>query len=51
LEEKKYITVLDGYTLNPGDVSWEPLKALGNVTIYDRTLIDQIVTHLQEVEQ
>ncbi|MFV0321938.1 MAG: D-2-hydroxyacid dehydrogenase [Alphaproteobacteria bacterium] len=31
------IVVLDGYTENPGDLSWEPLKALGDVTVYDRT--------------
>lgn len=34
------IVVLDGYTLNPGDLSWEPLKNLGDVTIYDRTSYD-----------
>lgn len=31
------IVVLDGYTLNPGDISWDSLKELGDVTIYDRT--------------
>jgi glycerate dehydrogenase len=31
------IVVLDGYTLNPGDLSWERLQALGACTIYDRT--------------
>lgn len=31
------IVVLDGYTENPGDLSWEPLKKLGEVTVYDRT--------------
>lgn len=31
------IVVLDGYTENPGDLSWEPLEALGEVTVYDRT--------------
>ena len=31
------ITVLDGYTLNPGDLSWEPLQKLGSLTVYDRT--------------
>lgn len=29
--------VLDGYTLNPGDLEWAPLKELVDVTIYDRT--------------
>jgi glycerate dehydrogenase len=31
------IVVLDGYTLNPGDLSWEPLQALGDCVIRDRT--------------
>jgi|GEM_PF-5450592 len=31
------IVILDGYTANPGDLSWEGLKELGEVTVYDRT--------------
>ena len=31
------IVVLDGYTLNPGDLSWSGLEALGELTVYDRT--------------
>lgn len=31
------ITVLDGYTLNPGDLSWEKLRRLGDLAVYDRT--------------
>lgn len=31
------IAVLDGYTLNPGDLSWEGLETLGECTVYDRT--------------
>ncbi len=31
------IVVLDGYTLNPGDLSWEPLTSLGECRIYERT--------------
>lgn len=31
------IVVLDGYTLNPGDLSWGKLEALGELTVYDRT--------------
>jgi glycerate dehydrogenase len=34
---------LDGYTLNPGDLSWEGLEALGTVTVYDRTPAESIV--------
>ena len=35
------IVVLDGYTENPGDISWEPLEALGEVTVYDRTSYEE----------
>ncbi|AAK80887.1 glycerate dehydrogenase [Clostridium acetobutylicum] len=31
------IVVLDGYTLNPGDMSWEAFKEIGDLTVYDRT--------------
>lgn len=31
------IVILDGYTENPGDLSWAPLEALGKLTVYDRT--------------
>lgn len=31
------IVVLDGYTENPGDLSWAPLEALGELMVYDRT--------------
>ncbi len=31
------IVVLDGYTENPGDLSWDELRTLGDVTVYDRT--------------
>ncbi|MFD2144290.1 hypothetical protein [Mucilaginibacter antarcticus] len=37
------IVVLDGHTLNPGDLSWEALSKLGDITIYDRTPQDEIV--------
>ncbi len=31
------IVVLDGFTENPGDLSWKPLEELGELTVYDRT--------------
>lgn len=31
------IVVLDGYTENPGDLSWDGLKKYGELTVYDRT--------------
>ena len=37
MDKKIKIVVLDGYTENPGDLSWEGLKALGQLTVYDRT--------------
>jgi len=37
------MVVLDGYTLNPGDLSWDSLIEFGDLTVYDRTPIHQIV--------
>ena len=34
------IIVLDGYTENPGDLSWGGLEALGELKVYDRTPVD-----------
>ena len=31
------IVVLDGYTENPGDLSWDQLSCMGELTVYDRT--------------
>jgi glycerate dehydrogenase len=36
------IVVLDGYTLNPGDLDWAPLHAIGDCTIHDRTPLKQV---------
>jgi glycerate dehydrogenase len=38
-----HIVVLDGYTLNPGDVSWDALNKLGTCEIHDRTPPEQVV--------
>lgn len=35
------IVVLDGYTLNPGDISWDGLSKMGELTVYDRTSYDR----------
>lgn len=35
------IVVLDGYTLNPGDITWEGLEKIGELTVYDRTSYDR----------
>lgn len=37
------LVVLDGYTLNPGDLSWGALAALGNLTVHERTPSEHIV--------
>jgi glycerate dehydrogenase len=44
------IVVLDGHTLNPGDLSWEGLEALGETVIYDRTPEDQVVARAQDAQ-
>ena len=44
------IVVLDGYTENPGDLSWEALAALGELTVYDRTPADEIVSRISDAE-
>ena len=44
------IVVLDGYTLNPGDISWEGLEALGDVTVYDRTEEEDIVARIGDAD-
>ena len=44
------IVVLDGFTLNPGDLSWEGLEKLGDLTVYDRTTLDEIVDRACDCE-
>ncbi|MHC4172214.1 MAG: D-2-hydroxyacid dehydrogenase [Planctomycetota bacterium] len=44
------IIVLDGYTLNPGDLTWRDLEALGECTVYDRTAPEDIVERAGEAE-
>ena len=44
------IVVLDGYVLNPGDLSWKPLESLGSVTVYDRTPVEKIVERIADAD-
>jgi glycerate dehydrogenase len=44
------IVILDGYTLNPGDLSWEGLQQLGEVEIHDRTPADLVVERCMGAE-
>lgn len=36
------IVILDGYSVNPGDLSWDTLKDLGELKVYDRTAADEV---------
>ena len=44
------IVVLDGYALNPGDISWEQIERLGNITVYDRTAAEETVSRIGHAE-
>jgi len=44
------IVVLDGYTLNPGDLTWNDLESLGKCAVYDRTLPEEVVSRAQDSE-
>lgn len=44
------ITVLDGYTLNPGDLDWSSLRSLGEVSIFDRTPTELTIERSREAE-
>ena len=44
------IVVLDGHTANPGDLSWEPLQRLGELTVHDRTAPGDVVTRAADAE-
>lgn len=44
------IVILDGYTLNPGDLSWKGFEKLGGVTVYDRTEPGEIVSRIGDAE-
>jgi len=44
------IVVLDGYTLNPGDLDWKGLERLGSVTVHDRTALEERLPRLKNAE-
>jgi glycerate dehydrogenase len=44
------IIILDGYTLNPGDISWAGFETLGDFTMYDRTSPDKIIERSENAE-
>lgn len=44
------IVILDGYSVNPGDLSWEGLRNLGEVEVYERTSPDEVVARAEKAE-
>lgn len=42
------IVVLDGHTMNPGDLSWQPLESLGNLKVFDKTPADLVADRAEE---
>ncbi|HEY5585229.1 MAG TPA: D-2-hydroxyacid dehydrogenase [Ruminiclostridium sp.] len=44
------IVVLDGYTLNPGDLSWQGFERYGVITVYDRTSKEDIISRIGDAE-
>ena len=47
---KPKIVILDGYTTNPGDLSWDGLGKLGDLTVYERTEADEIAQRIADAE-
>ena len=46
----KKIVVLDGYAMNPGDLSFAGLEALGDCTVYDFTRPEEVIPRAQDAE-
>lgn len=44
------IVILDGYTANPGDLSWDELKEFGELSVYDRTTPEQLLSRAEGAE-
>ena len=44
------IVILDGYTENPGDLSWEGIERFGDLTVYDRTPADKVAERIGSAE-
>ena len=44
------LVILDGYTVNPGDLSWEAFHTLGDCTVYDRTPPGEILPRARDAE-
>lgn len=44
------LVILDAYTTNPGDLSWQPLEAFGELTVYDRTSPEQVLQRAADAD-
>ena len=44
------IVVTDGYALNPGDLSWDPISKFGDLEIFDRTSPEEIFERCMEAD-
>lgn len=44
------IVILDGYSINPGDLNWSLLEAFGNLTVYDRTAPADVLSRSANAE-
>lgn len=44
------IVILDGYTANPGDLTWDGLKELGELEVFDRTAPEQLLERAKDAE-
>ena len=44
------VAVLDGFTLNPGDLSWKILQDIADITIYDKTAPDEVYERVKDCE-
>ena len=44
------IVVLDGYAANPGDLSWEPFRQFGELTVYPRTVAEDVIARASKAD-
>ncbi len=44
------IVILDGYSVNPGDITWDSIRALGDVAVYDATYPEETIIHIGDAE-
>ena len=44
------IVVLDGQGVNPGDISWNRIEELGELTVYPRTAPEEVLKHVGDAE-